>query len=44
MNPDWHNFLTRQGATIVDGIAQRFGDNAAELKATEQGTILCDLS
>ncbi|MGA8864033.1 MAG: folate-binding protein [Gallionella sp.] len=44
MNPDWHNFLTLQGATIIDGIAQRFGDTSAELKAAEQGTILCDLS
>jgi folate-binding protein YgfZ len=44
MNPDWHDFLTRHGATLADGIVQHFGDSAAELKATEQGTVLCDLS
>jgi len=44
MNPDWHNFLTQQGASLADGIVQGFGDTAAELKATEQDTIICDLS
>lgn len=44
MNPDWHNFLTQHGATIDAGVVQRFGDTAAELDATTQGTVLCDLS
>jgi folate-binding protein YgfZ len=44
MNPNWQNFLTRHGATIEAGVAQRFGDPAAELAATAQGTVLCDLS
>lgn len=43
MNPNWQNFLTRHGATIEAGVAQRFGDPAAELAATAQGTVLCDL-
>lgn len=44
MNPDWQNFLTQHGATIDAGVVQRFGDDAAELVATAQGTVLCDLS
>jgi hypothetical protein len=44
MNPDWQNFLTQHGATIEAGLVQRFGDFSAELKATEQGTVLCDQS
>lgn len=44
MNPDWHDFLTRHGATLADGIVQDFGDTAAELKAAGQGSVLCDLS
>ena len=44
MNPDWQDFLTRQGATLAGGIVQDFGDRAAELEAAELGTILCDLS
>lgn len=43
MNTDWQNFLTRQGATLDSGIAQHFGDPAAELAATAQTTVLCDL-
>jgi len=43
MNPDWQIFLTRQGAIIDSGLAQSFGDPAAELNATAQGTIICDL-
>src|SRR5665647_2907058 len=44
MNPDWHDFLTQHGAILAADIVQRFGDTAAELQATEQGTVLCDLS
>lgn len=44
MNPDFQNFLAQHGATIDAGVAQRFNDTAAELLATNQGTVLCDLS
>lgn len=44
MNPDWQNFLMQHGASIDAGVVQRFGDAAAELDATPQGTVLCDLS
>lgn len=43
MNPDWQNFLIQHGATLDAGVVQRFGDTAAELVATAQGTVLCDL-
>ena len=44
MTPDWQNFLMQHGATMVSGVAHRFGDPAAELNATAQNTVLCDLS
>ncbi len=44
MNQDWQNFLTTQGAHIQDGVAQHFGEAAAERTATRDGTVLCDLS
>jgi folate-binding protein YgfZ len=44
MNPDWQDFLTRHGATIGAGLVQSFGDNAVELDAMAQNTVLCDLS
>lgn len=44
MNPDWQNFLTQHGATIGMGVVQSFGDIAAELAATKQGAVICDLS
>jgi len=44
MNPDWQTFLAQHGATFEAGIVQRFGDTVTELSATEQGTVLCDLS
>ena len=44
MNQDWHDFLTQHGAILAADMVQRFGDSAAELQATEQGTVLCDLS
>ena len=43
MNPDWQSFLTQRGAAIDSGAVQSFGDSAAELNATAQGTIICDL-
>ena len=36
MNPDWHSFLTRHGATMDAGVVQHFGDPAAELDAAAQ--------
>jgi len=44
MNQDWQNFLSTQGAQQQDGIAQHFGDAAAERVATRDGTVRCDLS
>ncbi len=44
MNHDWQNFLTTQGAHLQDGVIQHFGDASAELIATRDGTVLCDLS
>jgi folate-binding protein YgfZ len=43
MNPVWQDFLAIHGATIAAGTVQHFGDPAAELDATGQDTILCDL-
>ncbi|OGT02511.1 MAG: folate-binding protein [Gallionellales bacterium RBG_16_57_15] len=44
MNPDWQNFLVRHAAAIDSGVTRHFGDAAAELCATAQTTVLCDLS
>ena len=44
MNPDWQIFLIQHGATIDVGVVQHFGDPAAELDATAQDTVLCDIS
>ncbi len=44
MNPDWQKFLIQQGAILASGIVQHFADRSAELAATAQGTVLCDLS
>lgn len=43
MNPDWQTFLAQHGATITAGVVQHFGDLAAELRATVQATVLCEL-
>jgi len=43
MNQDWQQFLTQQGAVLDAGLVQHFGDAAAELRATAQGAVLCDL-
>lgn len=43
MNPDWHSFLTRHGATLDAGVVQHFGDPAAELNAAARDTVVCDL-
>jgi len=44
MNPDWQQFLVQQGAACDAGTVLHFGDTAAELSATAQNTVLCDLS
>lgn len=43
MNSNWQDFLTQRGAILEAGVVQHFGDLAAELTATAQGTVLCDL-
>ncbi len=43
MQPDWQTFITGQGATLQAESTQHFGDPAAELAATAQATVLCDL-
>lgn len=43
MNSTWLSFLTQHGAILEEGVVQHFGDRAAELAATAQGTVLCDL-
>lgn len=44
LNPNWQTFLREHGAQLQDGIVQNFGDVSAELIATRDGTVLCDLS
>lgn len=44
MNPDWNEFLRRQGARIEAGRVVDFGDPAAELRAARDGDVLADLS
>ena len=43
MNPNWQNFLSSCGAVITDTAVQHFGDSAAELLATSDSTVLCNL-
>ncbi len=43
MNPNWQKFLARCGASIADDIVQHFGNDATELLATAESTVLCDL-
>jgi hypothetical protein len=44
MNLDWQTFLERQHALIQDGVLINFGDAQEELLATQESTVLCDLS
>ncbi len=44
MNSDWQNFLTQHQAHIENGVVQHFGDAQNELDASENSTVLCDLS
>lgn len=41
---DWLAYLTSQGAMIQDDTVMSFGDSEAELAATHDGAIMCDLS
>jgi folate-binding protein YgfZ len=43
MNQDWQNFLTQQGARLHGGAVQDFGNLQAELLATRDSTVVCDL-
>ena len=43
MNQAWQEFLSQQHAVLRDGVVQHFGDAAAELNSTRDGTVLCDL-
>jgi folate-binding protein YgfZ len=44
MNPHWQQFLQQQGAVLDGGVVQHFGDSSSELFATQNNTVLCDLS
>jgi len=44
MNLIWQTFLTQHGAIIAADRVAHFGDAAAELRATQNGTVICDLS
>lgn len=44
MNPQWQDFLIRQGAVLADGRVSHFGNPAQERQAAAQGTIIADLS
>ena len=44
MNSNWQKFLEQHGALIADGIVQHFDDSTAELLATADSTVLCDLN
>ena len=44
MNQEWQNFLVHQGAKLQEAAVESFGNLQAELLATRDGTILCDLS
>ena len=43
MQSDWQTFLTGQGAIIEGGVIQHFGEINAELTATRDSSVLCDL-
>lgn len=44
MHPNWHSFLIQRGALFDhEGITQ-FDDPVKERRATDQGTVVCDLS
>ena len=44
MNLDWQVFLERQHAQLEEGVAMHFGNLQDELLATQNNTVLCDLS
>lgn len=44
MNSEWLNTLTQQGANLSDETVADFGDPQAELSATLEADVICDLS
>lgn len=44
MHPDWQSWLTQNGAVIVDGAVQHFGDTIRERGAVANGAFITDLS
>lgn len=44
MNPDWKNHLSAAGAILDNDTVPHFGDPAAELRATQGGSVMADLS
>ena len=44
MHPDWQHTLTHYGALISDGCVASFGNAGAELEATLNADMMCDLS
>jgi folate-binding protein YgfZ len=44
MNQEWQDFLKQQGARLQEDVVQHFGDLPAELLATRDSSVLCDLS
>lgn len=44
MNQEWQNYLVQHGAQLHEGVMQHFGDLPAELLASRDSTVLCDLS
>src|SRR5271169_3372964 len=44
MNQTWQDFLASHHAQFQDGAVQHFGDASGELAATQNATVLCDLS
>jgi hypothetical protein len=44
MHPTWKNFITEQGAVLIDGRISHFGDPSVEQQAAKNDTILADIS
>jgi folate-binding protein YgfZ len=43
-NNNWQSFLETQGAQLIDGVIQDFGNASFERITTRDGTVFCDLS
>ena len=44
MNSSWKQYLTNYGAHVENDLVSDFGNISAELEATQDSTVLCDLS